>query len=242
MVLKDRPVLGILELDEGLLPDSPSRVPRVGALVNPATFERPIITEMVEGATAEVVIRGEPLLEVACVAAAQRLVRRGASVISADCGYFIRHQSAVAAAVNVPVVMSSLLLVPALLPQLSPARKLAVVTADASHCHQDLLGVDSQESRARVVIGGIDGGEYLRNSKAHPFIRTEVDQIEKEVAACVSQLRADHPEIGMLLFECTGFPLVANAIRVRTGLPVYDITDLCRLTLASIDCDHSPSQ
>ncbi|RWB36262.1 MAG: hypothetical protein EOS26_11605 [Mesorhizobium sp.] len=138
--------------------------------------------------------------------------------------------------------MSSLLLVPALLRQLSATRKLAVVTADASHCGKDLLGVDSQESRARVVIGGIEGGEYLRNSTARPFIRTDVDQIENEVAACVSGLRTDHPEIGMLLFECTGFPCVASAIRVRTGLPVYDVTDLCRLTLASVDCTPSPSR
>ncbi|MER9433191.1 hypothetical protein [Mesorhizobium sp. M0408] len=43
-------ILGILELNEGLSPDTPSFAPRDGALVNPATFDRPVITEMVAGA------------------------------------------------------------------------------------------------------------------------------------------------------------------------------------------------
>ncbi|MER9451717.1 hypothetical protein [Mesorhizobium sp. M0254] len=116
-------VLGILELDEGLSPDSPAYVPREESLFHPATFNQPIITEMVVGAFAEVVIRGDTSLEGACVAAAQRLVDRGAEVITADCGFMVRHQAAISVAVNVPVVTSSLLLVPTLLRQLAPAKK-----------------------------------------------------------------------------------------------------------------------
>ncbi|SEI22804.1 hypothetical protein SAMN05216228_11232 [Rhizobium tibeticum] len=240
MVLLRRPVLGILELDEGLTPDSPCHVPREGSLLNPATFDRPIITEMVEGAFADIVIRGDPTLEDSCTAAARRLVERSADVISADCGFFIRHQAAISAAVNVPVAVSSLLLVPMLLRQLSPARKLAVLTADSKHCSKDLFGLDHPADRARVVIGGIEGGEYIRNTLARPFVRTSVDQIEREVTACIAQLRAMDPEIGMLLFECTGFPVVTNALRRTTGLPIFDITDLCRLTLTTISSSVLP--
>lgn len=233
MVLESHRPLGILELNEGQS-ESPPQVPRVGSLLNPTTFNRPIITEIVEGAWADVIIRGDPSLETACVAAAQRLVERGAAVISSDCGFFIRHQAAVASAVSIPVALSSLLLIPALLRQLAPAQKLAVVTADSTHCGDDLLGVDNPADRKRVVIGGIEGGEFLRNSIACPFIRTDIDQIEREVAACVARLRTAHPEIGMVLFECTGFPIVKNSLRRSTGLPIFDITDLCRLTLASV--------
>jgi len=56
-------VLGILELDEGLSPDSPAYVPREESLFHPSTFNQPIITEMVDNAFAEVVIRGEASLE-----------------------------------------------------------------------------------------------------------------------------------------------------------------------------------
>ncbi|EJT00901.1 hypothetical protein [Rhizobium sp. CCGE 510] len=226
--------LGILELDEGLTADSPTFAPREGSLFHPATFNRPVVAEMVEGALAEVIIPGDASLETACVAAAKRLVARGAGVITADCGFFIRHQQSISAAVNVPVVTSSLLLIPALLRQLAPRRKLAVLTADSRHCSEDLLGIENPADRRRVVVGGIEGGVYIRNALARPFIRTDVDQIEREVDERIAQLRAEHPDIAMILFECTGFPIVADALRSKTGLPIYDITDLCKLTLASV--------
>jgi hypothetical protein len=187
---------------------------------------------MVEGAFAEVVIRGEVSLEGACVSAARRLARRGASVIAADCGFLIRHQAAIAAAVDVPVITSSLLLIPTLLRQIGPTKKLAVLTADSRHLGEDLLGVKNAHERERVVIGGIEGGVYVRNALARPFVRTDVEKIEQEVAGQIDRLRGQHPEIAMLLFECTGFPVVTKTLRRKTGLPIYDITDLCKLTLA----------
>ena len=226
-------VLGILELDEGLQSSRPSPTAREGSLLNPGTFHRPLITEVVKGAFADIVIRGDASLEDECVAAARRLVKRGASVISADCGFFIRHQAALSAAVDVPVVTSSLLLIPGLLRQLAPRKKLAVLSVDARYCTVDLFGIENPMDRARVVVGGIEDGQYVQNALARPFVQTDIEQIEKEVAACIEQLRTRHPEIVMLLLECTGFPCVATAIRRRTRLPVYDITDLCRLTLAT---------
>ncbi|WP_051440672.1 hypothetical protein [Ensifer aridi] len=234
MALQDRPALGILELDEGLAPDCPRLAPREGSLLNPATFDREIITEIVEGAFVDVIIQGDPSLEDACLAAAKRLVDRGADVICADCGFLVRHQAAVSAAVNVPVALSSLLLVPTLLRQLAAAQKLAVITADSRHCTEDLIGIEKLEDRSRVVIGGIEDGEYVRNQLVRPSVRVSVDQIEREVASCIRQLRHEHPDIAMLLFECTGFPVVTAAMRRTTGLPIYDVTDLCRMTLASV--------
>ncbi|MER9052360.1 hypothetical protein NKH89_35295, partial [Mesorhizobium sp. M0923] len=189
MTLQTRTAIGILELDEGQELGGCLSAPRDHSLLNPATFDRPILTEIVEGAFAEVVIAGDPSLKEACVRAARRLVERGAGVIVGDCGFLIRHQAAVSGAVNVPVAMSSLLLIPALLQQLAPAQKLAVITADSKHCSEDLFGVDNPAHRARVVVGGIEGGEYVRNAVARPLVRVSLDQIEREVAACITRLR-----------------------------------------------------
>lgn len=233
MPSQSRTVLGILELDEGLSPDSPAYVPREDSLFHPATFNQPIITEMVDGAFAEVVIRGDASLEGACVAAARRLVDRGAGVITADCGFMVRHQAAISAAVDVPVVTSSLLLVPTLLRQLAPANKLAIITADSRHCSKVLSGMQQSDDR-RIVIGGIEDGEYVRNALARPLVRTDVDQIEQEVGGCIARLRAEYPDIAVILFECTGFPVVTDALRRKSGLPIYDIIDICKLTLATV--------
>ncbi|WP_346770999.1 hypothetical protein [Bradyrhizobium sp. CW9] len=208
----------------------------IGSMRNPATFHFPTISETVSGAYADDVIRGNPDLEPAYIAAARRLVARGASVISSNCGFTMRYQAAVAASVEVPVVMSSLLLVPALLRQLPSTAKLAIVTFDSTYCREDLLGVDDPAARSRVVIGGIEGGKLWHNEISRTPLPTQISEIEEEVATRLERLRTVHPDIAVVLFECTAFPLVTPAIRRITGLPVYDVTTLCRMTFESIAC------
>ncbi|UCI31798.1 hypothetical protein [Mesorhizobium sp. B4-1-4] len=226
--------LGILNLERGLPPGEKPSEPRPGSLMNPATYDFAVISETVAGAWADVVIKGDPALEPACIAAAKRLVERGAVAISSNCGFFMRHQAAVAAAVNVPVVLSSLIILPALLRQIPATGKLAVVTADSTKVSDELLGIDKAKDRSRIVVGGIEGGKLLQNEMMRPPPPTDVADIEKDVVACVARLQEAHPKIAAILFECTAFPLVTPTIRRSTGLPIYDITDLCRLTLASL--------
>ncbi|MER9548396.1 hypothetical protein [Mesorhizobium sp. M0322] len=246
MLSKTTSCLGLLQLEQletrRALDTFPSVTGVTGSMQQATTYDFPVVTETVAGAWADEVICGNPALELACIAAARRAVERGAVVITSDCGFFIRHQEAVAASVNVPVVMSSLLLAPTLLRQLPRTAKLAVVTADSRHCTNDLLGLDNPADRSRIAIGGIEDGDWFQNVMKHwSRDATEVSpppyrdsDLEADVTACVTRLRAAYPEIAALLFECTGFPEVAPAIRRMTGLPTYDIGTLCRITLASI--------
>ncbi|WP_245457630.1 hypothetical protein [Rhizobium leguminosarum] len=96
------------------------------------------------------------------------------------------------------------------------------------------MGIQDVVDRERTVVGGLQDSAYMRNALAHPFVPTDVDHIEQEVGDRIAGLRAYHSEIAMLLFECTGFPIVAKALRRKTRLPIYDITDLCKLTLSTV--------
>ncbi|XSC42629.1 hypothetical protein ACF1BQ_030455 [Bradyrhizobium sp. RDT10] len=180
------------------------------------------------------IFRGDPELEPAYIAAAQRLVERGAVAITASCGFSIRYQAAVAASVKVPVALSSLLLLPTVLRQIPAPGKIAVLVADSKSAGEDMFGVEKPEDRARLVVGGVEGGTFWKNEMQRPPPRTEVADIEKDVVSCVSRLRAAHPDMAAILFECSAFPLVAPAIRRMTGLPIYDITTVCRMTMASV--------
>lgn len=226
--------LGILSLERGVPPGSKPPDPPAGSMLNSSSFNFSTISETVAGAWVENVVRGDPALEPAYIAAARRLLERGAVAISSTCGFSIRHQPAVAASVNVPVVMSSLLLLPALLRQLPPAAKIAVLTYDSKHCSEDLLGLNDPAERVRIVIGGIEGGKFWRDELKRPAPPVDVAAIETDVTACVARLRAAHPEIAAILFECAAFPMVAPAVRRVAKLPVYDITDFCRMTMASV--------
>lgn len=226
--------LGILHLERGLAPGAKPPTPVPGSMLNPASFEFPTIVETVAGAWVENVVRGDPALEPAFIDAARRLVERGAVAVSSTCGFSVRHQAAVAASVNVPVVMSSLLMLPALLRQLPPLGKIAVLTYDSAHCSEDLLGINDPHERQKIVIGGIEGGKFWHDEMKRPAPPTDVAAIESDVAACIARLVAEHPHIATILFECAAFPAVAPAIRRISKLPVYDIAGLCRMTMASI--------
>lgn len=97
-----------------------------------------------------------------------------------------------------------------------------------------MLGLRDQADRDRIVIGGIEGGKMLENESMRPPRPTDIADIENDVAACVARLRVAHSEIAALLFTCTGFPPITPAIRRMTGLPIYDITTICRMTLESV--------
>ncbi|MGY4592746.1 hypothetical protein ACVWXL_000492 [Bradyrhizobium sp. GM22.5] len=226
--------LGILKLERGTPTEQIPTTPLPRGVLNPASYDFPIITETVAGAWVDNVVRGDPTLEEGYIAAAKRLVERGAVAITSVCGFTIRYQKAVAASVNVPVVMSSLLLLPTLLRQAAPNSKIAVLTFDSTYCTEDLLSIGDPEDRARIVVGGIEGGKYWRDEMKRPAPPIDIAAMEREVADCISRLRLAHPEISNILFECAGFPLVAPAIRQITKLPVYDITTLGRTVIASL--------
>ncbi|MGY4412244.1 hypothetical protein ACVWW4_003980 [Bradyrhizobium sp. LB7.1] len=224
--------LGILDLEPnpGMTPPSP----RPGSLLSPATYGFPVIMEIVKGVRADAVMSGNHALEPAFIEAAQRLVERGAVVVGCNCGFAARHQAAVAAAVKVPVVMSSLVMLPALLRQLPRAAQLAIVTSDSRPFTDDLLKISDPLDRARIVIGDTQGGKMSQHASMTPPRQTSIADIEEDVAACVARLHAAHPRIAALLFTCTGFPTITPAIRRVTGLPIYDITTVCRVTLEAV--------
>lgn len=221
--------LGILDFDRE--PGWVRPAPRPGSLMSPKTYDVPVVIESVTGATVDATLRGDSELVPAYIAAARKLVNRGAVAISSNCGFAIRYQAAVAAAVDVPVMLSTLVLLPSLLRQLPPNAQVGVCTADATLFTEDLLGITDPAERARIVVGGIEGGNMWRNSSMN--LPTEPDAIEEDVAACVERLRLANPRIRALLFSCTSFPVITPAIRRRFTLPIYDISTACRLALES---------
>ena len=102
--------VGVLMLD--------TRFPRIpGDMGNASTFPFPVRYHRVDGAAPDLVVRrgAEGLLD-AFVDAARYLEREGVGAITTNCGFLVKFQRQMAAAVRVPVFTSSLLLVPFVAP------------------------------------------------------------------------------------------------------------------------------
>lgn len=223
-------ILGILELET-------KAVELPGFMAGPGTFAFPVKRLQVRGAFTRNIVDGDESVEAGYVAAARQLESEGVSAIVSNCGFTGLYQAAVSEAVSVPVAMSSLLLVPFVVRTLKPGARLGLLTYDSSKLTENHFGCAGWSSNdISVAVGGIEGSE-LWFEFAKPAPEIDASKLVKEVRAAARKLLDANPDIGAFVFECTAFPLAANAVRQDTGLPVADV-----LTLANMFLGMSPAR
>lgn len=212
--------IGILQLQ--------TRFPRpFGDIGHSETFDFPVRRLVVPRASAQAVVREDPMVLVpAFIEAALALQAQGAVAITTSCGFLARVQADIAGALRVPFAASALLQVRWLLPLLAPGRRVGVVTADARALSaQHLLAAGAP---ADTPLAGLDpAGELSRtlfeDLETLDPVRAQADAVR----AALSLVRA-HPEVAALVLECTNLPPYRGAIMQATGLPVYDCNTLVR--------------
>lgn len=206
--------VGVLMLD--------TRFPRPpGDIGSPQTYARagiPVRFLTVAGASpARVVQQADPSLIEPFVAAAWRLAQEGAALITTSCGFLASFQDALAAAVPVPVLTSSLL-------QAGSLARPGIVTFDAAALGPHILRAAGVPA-GTPVAGVRPGCEFHRRILAND---TTLDfaEAERNVVEAAERLVQQHPEVGNLVLECTNMPPYRDAVARATGRPVHDIETL----------------
>ena len=212
------PFLGVLMLD--------TRFPRPrGDIGHPETFAFPVRYRVVRGASARRVVRpDDPGLLAPFVAAAQALVADGAAAIATSCGFLVRYQAALQAAVPVPVWSSSLLLVPPLQAALGAPGRVGIVTVDAhalGPAHLEGAGAEPG-----TPVEGLAAGCAFQRALLDDAPAFDPADAEAATVAAAQNLLRRHPAIEALVLECTNMPPYADAVRRATGRAVHDVTTL----------------
>ena len=215
--------VGVLMLD--------TRFPRIpGDMGNATTFPFPVRYHRVSGAVPDLVVRrGAEGLRDAFIEAARHLEREGVGAITTNCGFLVKFQTQMAAAVRVPVFTSSLLLVPIVHRLLAPARRVGVMTVNApSLTPEHLAGAGIGPDLPLAVVGMETEKEFTR-VMLDDELELDVDAARDEHVRVARRLVSEHPDVGAIVLECTNMPPYANDIRRETGLAVFDITSLVRM-------------
>lgn len=201
-----------------------ARFPRIpGDMGNAETWPFPVQLCVVEGATPERIVLGDPRewLE-PFIRAARRLIDLGVSAITTNCGFLALLQPQLAAALNVPVATSSLMQVPWVNATLPPGRRAGIVTvcaATLTQAHLAAVGAPADTP----VMGTEDGAEFFRVLIKAESETMDVALAERDVVEAARALVRRHPDVGAIVLECTNMPPYAAAVATATGLPVYDI-------------------
>ncbi|MFZ5822216.1 MAG: aspartate/glutamate racemase family protein [Chloroflexota bacterium] len=222
-----RPSLGVLLLDTAF-----PRIP--GDVGNAQSYNYPIVLKTVPGATVQrIIYEADASLQDDFIRAARELELQGVSAITSSCGFLIEFQEAVAAAVRVPVFLSSLMQVP--LVYALTQRQVGIITAHSEKLTGKVLSKAGISDRIPFVAAGMQNSFAFSNPILQNGISLDKSVIEQDmVDLSVSMLDAN-PDLGSFVLECHNLAPYAQAVGTRTGLPVFDIIDFANWVYNSVN-------
>jgi hypothetical protein len=181
------------------------------------------------------------------IAAARRLQDTfGCRAIAAECGFFAYFQEHVAAALDVPVFMSSMLQIAWIQAIIGPEKVVGVYTSS----------LDSLSDRLLEAVGTTVGSNYrlfdfydcvssTDNPETNKLWNTyglrpdpagcDFDLLEAQMVEAAQEMVRREPKLGAFLLECTGYQPFGRAIQTATGLPVFSWSTLLDFAWSAVN-------
>ena len=226
--------LGILMLE--------ARFPRIpGDMGNAATFPFPVRYHRVAGASPDRVVRkGAEGLLPNFVEGAQALEREGVGAITTNCGFLVKYQREMAAAVKVPVFTSSLLLVPLVHRMLPAGQRVGIMTVNSTALGPEHLAGAGIGSDIPLAVAGLEGEKEFTRVLLGDQMELDPELCREEHVRVARRLVGEHPDIGAIVLECTNMPPYTADIQRETGRAVFDITSLVRMAHDALGASGGP--
>jgi hypothetical protein len=195
-----------------------------GNVANASTYDFPVIYQVLEGVTFERIAVADPGVLGVLLAGGEALIAQGVRAVVSACGSFANYQRAAAAALPVPVYLSSMLQAPWIQAALQPEQKLLVIAAVGKALTSKVFEECNITDTDRLLIEqAIDLPELEAMLSPEGF---NPARLETELAGYAGNLVNEHPEAGAILLQCSDLPPFAWAMQNATGLPVYDMNTL----------------
>ncbi|WP_349975698.1 hypothetical protein [Pseudomonas sp. WHRI 8519] len=201
-----------------------TRFPRpLGDIGNPESHGLPVEFLVAPAATTSSVVSAHAIptdVVDSFIEAAKTLVDRGCHGITTSCGFACGIHDELQAALPVPIVSSSLNLVPHLASRFGTNTPLPVITYDSQVLSKYHFG---RFWAPNVVVQGIEkSGELYTVIKGDKEI-LDASLAERGVLESVEKALSRYPTSKAILLECTNLPPYRQAIEKYFGLPVFDI-------------------
>lgn len=137
-------------------------------------------------------------------------------------------QRQVAAAVDVPVFLSSLLQVPFIYQTLKPGQKIGVITANATCLTDEHYANVGISKDIPLVVYGMEEKDEFRTSVLEEKGTLDSALVEEEVTDVANRMVLEHPEVAAIVLECSDLPPYAYAVHKATGRPVFDFITMIK--------------
>lgn len=207
-----------------------------GNVGNATTYPFPVRYHEVKGSSIERLLnQRDPALLDPFIEGARQLESEGVRAITGACGFMALFQPQIADAVDVPVLMSSLLQIPFITRTLKRGQKVGVITANASALTEEHMRNVGVTQDMPVVIYGMEDQYEFRTSVLEEKGTMDTEVIKEEILGVCDKLLAENPQVAAILLECSDLPPFARAVRDHTGLPVFDYITMIKHVFSALE-------
>jgi len=241
---KSRPCVGVVMLNTAF-----PRFP--GDIGNPLSFDSMNVDvryKVVDAATVARVVTASGIDENvtdALLEAVHEFSNEGVDLILTSCGFLSELQSRFQRTSSVPVVASSLELLPLLRRGYGDDEVIAVLTYDSRRLNNNHLGMisssgahatDGDNEDNKLIVYGMENASTFYTMIAESRAKESYDILSAEIiseAENFNQVYGDE-RIAALILECTNLSPYRQQIQSTLKIPVFDILDVARFFLSGI--------
>jgi hypothetical protein len=166
------------------------------------------------------------------VQAAEGLISQGVGGITTSCGFLILLQNELQSRLPVPVITSSLLLLPQLLADNATVGVLTMDEHALGDAHFLAAGV-LHKDLPRLRIQGVSREEEFASAIMENRLHMNFDTAQRSVVSAAVSLQKKSPELRHVVLECTNMPPYARAIEVATGWQLHSLHELLKASSAA---------
>ena len=193
-----------------------------GDTANATSYNYPVRFQRVPGFTVKRIMAHDMSLVDEIIAAARSLQAEGVRAITGDCGFMALYQERIASNLDVPVFLSSLAQIQFMRTLLKPGGQIGIITANSKSLDSSVLSGVGITPGEDLVISGLESSPSFVGSIFEENGTIDTELIEAEVVEIAKRLVEAHPDVKLLLLECSLLPPYGAAVQEATGLPVFD--------------------
>lgn len=196
-----------------------------GNVANATTFDFPVRYKILREATVDRIMCADPALLDLIIQAGHEFEQEGVRALVGACGYFANYQREVAAALNIPVFLSSLLQVPMIYQALKPGQQIGILVANAKAINPKMLEACGITSEMPITYLGMEDQPEFSNILEYGG-QFDYNKFELEMVSQAQKLVAENPNVGAILLECSDMPPFARSVQRAVQLPVWDFISM----------------
>lgn len=188
----------------------------------PGTFDFPLEMGIVEGSYRDLIDGSDDACKRLCEAA-KKLEEKGVSAIAGDCGLMVLYQKQIADSVRIPVMSSSLLLLPFARSMIAKTQSIGILTGHSALLGEHHLRAVGVKDMNGIVIYGMQDEPHFKEVVIEGRARQQYDLMKRDVLNGVKHLKESCRSLGAVLLECSNLAVFGCEITNEFGIPVFDI-------------------